>query len=142
MKQEILISLIYSSPPHFSCGSLSSWKYFWCFMVDYRILPSKWWVWSLIFHGLWIGILSELLTLSFLHAAAESLQKGILIDPCTPKGYSLDGKNEYLSAIHGQGNFSECRAASLTLLQKGKGYKIVLTLLLFKSFCLRFLWSN
>lgn len=52
--------------------------------------------------------------------AAESLQKGILIDPCTPKGYSLDGKNEYSSAIHAQGNFSECRAAALTLLQKGK----------------------
>ncbi|RVW68175.1 putative apyrase 4 [Vitis vinifera] len=83
-------------------------------------LPSKWWAWSLIFHGLGIGILSELLTLSFLHAAAESLQKGILIDPCTPKGYSLDGKNEYSSAIHAQGNFSECRAAALTLLQKGK----------------------
>ena len=87
-------------------------------------LPSKWWAWSLIFHGLGIGILSELLTLSFLHAAAESLQKGILIDPCTPKGYSLDGKNEYSSAIHAQGNFSECRAAALTLLQKGKGLNI------------------
>ena len=91
-------------------------------MVDYRILPSKWWAWSLIFHGL-LGILAQLLTLYFLHAAAESLQKGILIDPCTPKGYSLDEKNEYLSAIHAQGNFSVCRAASITLLQEGKGCK-------------------
>lgn len=111
-------------------------------MVDYRILPSKWWAWSLIFHGLGIGILSELLTLSFLHAAAESLQKGILIDPCTPKGYSLDGKNEYSSAIHAQGNFSECRAAALTLLQKGKGLKYFLNTLLLlyvdQSFCLLF----
>ncbi|XP_059655847.1 probable apyrase 6 [Cornus florida] len=61
--------------------------------------------------------------------AAESLQR---IDPCTPKGYSDDTKSwnlspdslaekkGYPSALHPKGNFSECRSAALTLLQKGK----------------------
>ncbi|KAF8390202.1 hypothetical protein HHK36_024724 [Tetracentron sinense] len=64
--------------------------------------------------------------------AAESLRRGISIDPCTPKGYShgmgswsltpgsSDGKNKYLSSLHAGGNFSECRSAALMLLQKGK----------------------
>ena len=54
-------------------------------------------------------------------------------DPCTPKGYShvteswklspvfSDEKNRYLSTLQSQGNFSECRSAALTMLQKGKG---------------------
>ncbi|PNT17006.1 hypothetical protein POPTR_010G169100v4 [Populus trichocarpa] len=65
-------------------------------------------------------------------AAAESLEKGIFKDPCTPKGYShvveswklspgsLTEKNRFVSTLHSRGNFSECRSAALTLLQKGK----------------------
>lgn len=55
------------------------------------------------------------------------------MDPCTPRGYthdyinsdelstSLTEKNKYLSKLHPSGNFSECKSASLTLLQKGNG---------------------
>ncbi|KAB1208056.1 putative apyrase 6 [Morella rubra] len=62
----------------------------------------------------------------------ESVQKGIVIDPCAPKGYShnveswklspgsLEEKNRYLATLHSEGNFSECRSAALMLLQKGK----------------------
>ncbi|KAJ6429426.1 hypothetical protein OIU84_020952 [Salix udensis] len=49
------------------------------------------------------------------HPAAESLGKGISVDPCTPKGYS-----HVVSTLHSKGNFSKCRSAALTLLQKGK----------------------
>ncbi|KAF2298848.1 hypothetical protein GH714_028297 [Hevea brasiliensis] len=63
--------------------------------------------------------------------ASESHEKGIFVDPCTPKGYShameswelspgSKEKNKFLSSLHSQGNFSECRAAALTLIQKGK----------------------
>ncbi|KAI3720232.1 hypothetical protein L6452_21145 [Arctium lappa] len=55
-----------------------------------------------------------------------------LLDPCSPKGYkhnAMNGNltpnsfvemNEQSSVLHASGNFSECRSASLTLLQKGK----------------------
>ncbi|KAF9674448.1 hypothetical protein SADUNF_Sadunf10G0128300 [Salix dunnii] len=64
--------------------------------------------------------------------AAESLEKGVFMDPCTPKGYShvveswklspgsLTEKNRVVSTLHSRGNFSECRSAALSLLQKGK----------------------
>lgn len=54
------------------------------------------------------------------------------VDPCSPKGYkhslmignitpiSFVKTNEQLSMPQASGNFSECRSASLTLLQKGK----------------------
>ncbi|KAD7116500.1 hypothetical protein E3N88_03768 [Mikania micrantha] len=57
------------------------------------------------------------------------------LDPCSPRGYkhnlviengtpsSLAEKNKQISILHATGNFSECRSASLTLLQKGKGDK-------------------
>lgn len=61
----------------------------------------------------------------------ESLQKGISDDPCTPRGYlhktepsnlspGLAEKKKYISTLHARGNFSECRSAALTLLQKGR----------------------
>lgn len=40
------------------------------------------------------------------------------IDPCTPRGYLHDNGTWKLSR---NGNFSECRSASLKLLQRGKG---------------------
>ncbi|XP_009616750.1 putative apyrase 6 [Nicotiana tabacum] len=61
--------------------------------------------------------------------AAQSVK---LMDPCSPRGYthnlrslklspsSLADKNRFLSALYPSGNFSECRSASLSLLQKGK----------------------
>ncbi|KAK9277010.1 hypothetical protein L1049_006549 [Liquidambar formosana] len=63
--------------------------------------------------------------------STESLQKGISIDPCTPKGYSHNMKSwnfspdslaekKYSSTLHPRGSFSECRSAALMLLQKGK----------------------
>ncbi|KAJ6772410.1 ADENOSINE/GUANOSINE DIPHOSPHATASE [Salix koriyanagi] len=66
------------------------------------------------------------------HLAAESLEKVIYMDPCTPKGYShvveswklspgsLTEKNRVVSTLHSRGNFSECRSAAFSLLQKGK----------------------
>lgn len=60
----------------------------------------------------------------------KSSQRGKPMDPCTPRGYTddmkleklspLTEKSRYLSALHPTGNFSECRSASLMLLQKGK----------------------
>ncbi|KAG2578990.1 probable apyrase 5 isoform X2 [Panicum virgatum] len=53
-------------------------------------------------------------------------------DPCTPRGFTsmvgtaklpvsvLEPKVEYRPFAHAVGNFSECRSAALTLLQKGK----------------------
>ncbi|KAL3501418.1 hypothetical protein ACH5RR_035867 [Cinchona calisaya] len=64
--------------------------------------------------------------------ATNTLQNGKLMDPCTPRGYmhnmasrklspsSLAEKSRYLSDLHPNGNFSECRSASLKLLQKDK----------------------
>ena len=69
-------------------------------------------------------------------------------DPCTPRGFThiagsvklpvsvLEPKVEYRPFAHAVGNFSECRSAALTLLQKGKGsqmhlYLSVLSLCLF-----------
>ncbi|EYU28756.1 hypothetical protein ABFS82_12G101800 [Erythranthe guttata] len=63
-------------------------------------------------------------------SVTESFNKGKPIDPCTPRGYSsnkealklspssLTEKNKYLSTLLPNGNFSECRSASLKLLQK------------------------
>ncbi|XP_076947271.1 putative apyrase 6 [Bidens hawaiensis] len=45
------------------------------------------------------------------------------MDPCWPKGYEhnlIIEKTEQSSVLRASGNFSECRSASLTLLQKGK----------------------
>ncbi|KAJ8773762.1 hypothetical protein K2173_006412 [Erythroxylum novogranatense] len=62
----------------------------------------------------------------------SSLEKQTIIDPCTPKDYShatvawklapgpSTEKNKLPSLFHSKGNFSECRTAALTLLQKGK----------------------
>ncbi|KAH9295834.1 hypothetical protein KI387_039422, partial [Taxus chinensis] len=63
-----------------------------------------------------------------------SVGKGGVVDPCTPKGYTIgseellrlpvssenvdDGK---LPAVHSRGNFSECRNAALRLLSQGQG---------------------
>ncbi|XP_006659435.3 probable apyrase 6 isoform X2 [Oryza brachyantha] len=53
-------------------------------------------------------------------------------DPCTPRGFSsmegavklpasvLESKVDYRPYAHAVGNFSECRSAALTLLQKGR----------------------
>ncbi|KAL5220640.1 hypothetical protein ABZP36_025353 [Zizania latifolia] len=53
-------------------------------------------------------------------------------DPCTPRGFFpmegtvrlpasvLESKVEYRRYVHAVGNFSECRSAALTLLQKGR----------------------
>ncbi|EPS67236.1 hypothetical protein M569_07539, partial [Genlisea aurea] len=51
----------------------------------------------------------------------ESLRSGKLVDPCTPRGYSSSTvKVRYVSVLEPSGNFSECRSASVKLLQKGK----------------------
>ncbi|XP_042049116.1 probable apyrase 6 isoform X1 [Salvia splendens] len=63
---------------------------------------------------------------------AESLYIKKPMDPCTPRGYayekearrlspiSLFEKRRYMSTLSPSGNFSECRSASLKLLQRGK----------------------
>lgn len=61
----------------------------------------------------------------------ESLHREKPMDPCTPRGYapekealkvspSLIEKKNYLSTFFPSGNFSECRSASLKLLQRGQ----------------------
>ncbi|XP_028761963.1 probable apyrase 6 isoform X2 [Neltuma alba] len=76
--------------------------------------------------------LREALASGDFNMAPQSLQKGLQIDPCTPKGYShndeswkhssgsMKEENQYLSSLQSRGNFSECRSAALMLLQKGK----------------------
>ena len=79
------------------------------------------------------GLWRFFLFFSFFNATADTLQNGKLMDPCIPRGYthdtgsgklspgSLAEKSRYLSALQPGGNFSECRSASLMLLQKDKG---------------------
>lgn len=76
--------------------------------------------------------LRESLMSRYLELAAESINKGIHVDPCSPKGYihdretwklspgSLAEKNEFETSLQSKGNFSECRSAALMLLQKEK----------------------
>ncbi|KAJ7953814.1 Nucleoside phosphatase GDA1/CD39 [Quillaja saponaria] len=62
--------------------------------------------------------------------ATKTLQKGLSIDPCIPKGYSHNVESWNLSpgslginrqsTLQTRGNFTECRSAALMLLQKGK----------------------
>lgn len=61
------------------------------------------------------------------------MQNRIHVDPCSPKGYSyelellklspghLAEHNKHLSTLQARGNFSECRSAALSLLQREKG---------------------
>ncbi|KAG8366346.1 hypothetical protein BUALT_Bualt17G0070300 [Buddleja alternifolia] len=76
-------------------------------------------------------LLKESLVLGGQVTASDSLQTGKPVDPCTPRGYTHDDdawklsppslieKNRYLSTLLPNGNFTECRSASLKLLQKG-----------------------
>ncbi|KAJ1268583.1 hypothetical protein BS78_07G146500 [Paspalum vaginatum] len=77
--------------------------------------------------------LHDLLSLPGLSSMATHLiSQAKYKDPCTPRGYSriagsvklpvsvLEPKVEYRPFAHAVGNFSECRSAALTLLQKGK----------------------
>ncbi|XP_062191893.1 probable apyrase 6 isoform X2 [Phragmites australis] len=63
--------------------------------------------------------------------ATHLISKAKYKDPCTPRGFThvagsilpasvLEPKNEYRPFAHAVGNFSECRSAARTLLQKGK----------------------
>ncbi|KAH6798496.1 GDA1/CD39 nucleoside phosphatase family protein [Perilla frutescens var. frutescens] len=77
-------------------------------------------------------LLKESLLLGGQELATESLHREKRMDPCTPRGYDLekeDGKlspttliekKRYISTLFPNGNFSECRSASLKLLQKGQ----------------------
>ncbi|XP_065861382.1 probable apyrase 6 [Euphorbia lathyris] len=79
--------------------------------------------------------LTESLTASSYQSAIEALkthEKGMFIDPCSPKGYyhhpmeswklapGSAEKNRYSSSLLSRGNFSECRSAALMLLEKDK----------------------
>lgn len=77
---------------------------------------------------------SDLFSVS-IDAAPESVK---LMDPCSPRGYpqnlmslklspsSFLDRTRHLSSLYPSGNFSECRSASLSLLQKGKGLLFLL----------------
>ncbi|KAF8099217.1 hypothetical protein N665_0247s0004 [Sinapis alba] len=63
--------------------------------------------------------------------AANSTEKGRVIDPCTPKGYILDKnstgegivlpeESKFTDSLQAAGNFSKCRSAAFTILQEGK----------------------
>ncbi|BFG16680.1 hypothetical protein CerSpe_029540 [Prunus speciosa] len=76
--------------------------------------------------------LKEAIVSGDFNSDAESLQKRMSMDPCTPKGYSYKmqssklspsssvEKNRHLSTLQSRGNFSECRSAAIMMLQKGK----------------------
>ncbi|GAU46521.1 hypothetical protein TSUD_402510 [Trifolium subterraneum] len=79
-----------------------------------------------------LNLVFESLNSSRQFAASQYIQKGLHIDPCTPAGYSYNvdswksspsshsEKSQYQPTVQTRGNFSECRSAALTLLQKGK----------------------
>ncbi|KAL8150164.1 hypothetical protein V2J09_019972 [Rumex salicifolius] len=74
--------------------------------------------------------LKELIVSGGLPSTDEAPMKGLVIDPCTPKGYPLDSKtkdssltpsaHKYSTSFQARGNFSDCRAAALTLLHQKK----------------------
>ncbi|KAK9750767.1 hypothetical protein RND81_02G220400 [Saponaria officinalis] len=74
--------------------------------------------------------LKDLLLLSGPKLSTGSPVKELTIDPCTPKGYAQNTNSillspnslahKYSSDFHATGNFSECKAAALALLQRGK----------------------
>ncbi len=64
----------------------------------------------------------------------QETEEGVVIDPCTPRGYRWSveegqhhavsistGTHSPVSSILSQGNFSECRSAAYSLLQKDHG---------------------
>ncbi len=66
----------------------------------------------------------------------QETEEGVVIDPCTPRGYRWsveEGQHHAVSistvthspvsSILSQGNFSECRSAAYSLLQKDRGTK-------------------
>ncbi|KAL6513905.1 hypothetical protein OROHE_019361 [Orobanche hederae] len=77
-------------------------------------------------------LLRESLVLGDQRLAIKNLQRVKPMDPCTPRGYapnedawklsptSLIEQDKYFSTLLPSGNFSECRSASLKLLQKGQ----------------------
>lgn len=76
--------------------------------------------------------LKELLVSNGVKLATESPRNEVTLDPCTPKGYAQiadsfslspdSSAQNYSSSFRATGNFSECRAAALTLLQKGEDH--------------------
>jgi hypothetical protein len=63
----------------------------------------------------------------------QETEEGVVIDPCTPRGYRWSveegqhhavsistGTHSPVSSILSQGNFSECRSAAYSLLQKDR----------------------
>ncbi|CAI9761795.1 unnamed protein product [Fraxinus pennsylvanica] len=64
-----------------------------------------------------LELLKESLVSRGQETGVKSLQQVKPMDPCTPRGYLHDKGTWKLSP---KGNFSECRSASLKLMQKGK----------------------
>lgn len=71
-----------------------------------------------------------------LAVVTQETEEGVVIDPCTPRGYRWSveegqhhavsistGTHSPVSSILSQGNFSECRSAAYSLLQKDHGTK-------------------
>ncbi|CAN8305251.1 unnamed protein product [Cochlearia groenlandica] len=63
---------------------------------------------------------------------ANSTRKGIVTDPCSPKGYILDTNSQkdlsgflaeerkFTTSLQAAGNFSKCRSATFAMLREGK----------------------
>eukprot|EP00249_Psilotum_nudum_P020422 c27696_g1_i1 orf=367-2088(+) len=80
----------------------------------------------------WDGLLQLILSGST-QPSFTSVENGVVVDPCTPKGFImnseelarlstafLDSRQIKVSSILSAGNFSECQKAALNLLQKGR----------------------
>jgi hypothetical protein len=96
-------------------------------------------IWNCL--GLQEAAWDSLLELMIAGSAATAMLKketdeAVVIDPCTPQGYkwSLEERQHHavsvstathspVSSIVSQGNFSECRSAAYSLLQKDQGTK-------------------
>ncbi|KAL1828813.1 hypothetical protein ACET3Z_007225 [Daucus carota] len=77
------------------------------------------------------NLLKDSLLTKELRVAAKSVPMEKQVDPCTPRGYKHElseglspstmlENRRYSPDLHPSGNFSECRSASLKLLQKGR----------------------
>ncbi|CAK9863058.1 unnamed protein product [Sphagnum jensenii] len=81
----------------------------------------------------WDSLLESVLTGSATAMVTQETEEGVVIHPCTPQGYRWSveegqhhavsistGTHSPVSSILSQGNFSECRSAAYSLLQKDR----------------------
>lgn len=109
---------------------------FWLCFVVLNWLGLKVWLLSLVHVLPSLPIAGNFVTMMCFAVLKKETDEAVVIDPCTPRGYkwSLEERQHHavsvstathspVSSIVSQGNFSECRSAAYSLLQKDQGTK-------------------